>query len=46
MGLRKDRRTPLPIEDTYLGYPVLKEYNYLGVILDDRLFLDLETKKK
>ena len=46
MGLRKDRRTPLPIEDEYLDYPVVNEYNYLGVILDDRLFLDIETKKK
>jgi hypothetical protein len=44
--IRVDKRTPAR-RDTHLhGFPVAKEYNYLGCLIDDDLKLDAATAKK
>ena len=46
MQVRKDRRTPNPIPRSYRGYPLVDEYMYLGVTIDNCLNLQLEVQKK
>ena len=46
MQIRKDRRTPTRLESTLAGFPVVTEYKYLGVIIDDALNLEMDVKKK
>ena len=35
MCVRVDRRTPMPNFEQVIGIPVVPEYKYLGVTLDD-----------
>ena len=44
--VRKDRRTPRPIARSYMGYPIVDEYKYLGVLIDSSLSLQLEVRRK
>ena len=44
--VRKDRRTPRPIARSYMGYPIVDEYKYLGVLIDSSLSLQLEVVRK
>ena len=42
LQIRKDRRTPLPLIRSRHGYPILENYKYLGVEIDDNLSLKQE----
>ena len=44
--VRKDERTPLPILREFEGYPILTNYKYLGIHLQDSLKFDIEKKSK
>ena len=46
MQIRKDRRTPPPLETQFRGYPLVREYKYLGVYFDDCLNVEHELGKK
>ena len=46
MVVRKDRRTPNPIQRSYRGYPLVDQYKYLGVLIDNCLNLQMEVQKK
>ena len=46
MQIRKDRRTPPPLEAQFRGYPYVSEYKYLGVYFDDCLNIEHELGKK
>ena len=46
MCLRKDRRTPNPMSREYRNYPMVDEYKYLGVMIDNCLNLKSEMHKK
>ena len=39
MCIRKDARTPNPIETTLREYPIVNQYKYLGVMIDNCLNL-------
>ena len=46
MQIRKDRRTPPPLEARFRGYPYVSEYKYLGVYFVDCLNIEHELGKK
>lgn len=49
MIVRKDHRTPIPIEfrsGSYIGYPIVNKYKYLGVEFDDKFTLKPEIEKR
>jgi len=43
---RVNRRSKTPDYKSILGIPIVKEYRYLGIVIDDRLFLDAEVEEK
>ena len=46
MQLRADRRTPNPMMTVFREYPIIEQYKYLGVILDNCLNLKFELHRK
>ena len=44
--VRKDRRTPNPILRSFRGYPLVDQYKYLGVMIDNSLSLRMELQNK
>jgi len=49
--LRADRRTPERMKDDFKGYPILDNYKYLGLQIDNDLTLriardEMKTKEK
>ena len=46
MLIRVDRRTPLPIIMEIMDFPVVTEYKYLGLLIDDAMKFDMENNRK
>ena len=46
MVIRQDKRTPPPPVKKIRDFPIVESYNYLGIIIDDSLKLDLCIDQK
>jgi hypothetical protein len=42
--MRADKRTPERLTGEYKGFPIVSQYKYLGIVIDNDLTLRAETK--
>ena len=46
LQIRKDKRTHMPFESHILKFPVVENFKYLGLMIDDSLKLDVDLEAR